>query len=842
MATEWMWSPSRLEKVSWKLASNKLIQKMSHRGSYQTKIDSTHTWVLIEEIEDRDELDIIDAFCDAQYVIELPERSAQRIRILDSDSNRGMLLLDQKPAPGQNTLYLPPNDYVIYQQRRAIYRLRDNPEPENRGLLRLFENSRNVDWPDVEPVTCDKWEFLTDETVEGTAEQRRFVEISLGTPDFAILEGPPGSGKTTSICELIVQEIRRGHRVMLCASTHVAVDNVLESLQEHDATSSEVLAVRIGNERKISDSVKDFQLQRRVMKEKKDLIKRLIKLPTRTKSQQYLLDALQSSEDVEGGVITRLILESANLVCGTTIGILQHPDIKSQIYKRTRSDIETNHHGEHAIQPFDCLILDEVSKTTFQEFLVPALFCRRWILVGDVRQLSPYVETAHLEDNIRGMISNEDDARVCLDTFHSWEGSRRSTQGILVLDAPEPEKYSQQARHLGLNLVDLSRPTDNVSGLDILGANVILSRKENLHRIERLIPSDFMVSPPEGATPKMNRRHEYWLQHYAGVSSSVYTKESISGWAKNLAWRINRSFELRDDDLGARRYNDEIDSLLPQWYGEDELSWLKFGIETVKRVALPSILELLQKGFGRRAESRSGSCLTDGMDRGSLSERHVRLSYQHRMHPEISGFPREFIYDSMSLKDPHTIERNRTWSYGRYNTRVGWIQTVGAKDFKNMNRVEADIVMGELEKFLRWATRHPKKTNGSQTRQWEVAILTFYRKQESLLRTRIQKMFGKRYRTEFISPDGSTKVKLCTVDRFQGHEADLVILSFVRNRRIGFLDSVNRLNVAITRARYQLILVGNRRLFARQRRDTLLKKLAEKVPSLGMAWEGRNEN
>jgi len=48
-----------------------------------------------------------------------------------------------------------------------------------------------------------------------------------------------------------------------------------------------------------------------------------------------------------------------------------------------------------------------------------------------------------------------------------------------------------------------------------------------------------------------------------------------------------------------------------------------------------------------------------------------------------------------------------------------------------------------------------------------------------------------------------------TVDRFQGREADLVLLSMRNTTRVGFLDSRNRLNVAVTRARQQLVVVGN---------------------------------
>ena len=53
-------------------------------------------------------------------------------------------------------------------------------------------------------------------------------------------------------------------------------------------------------------------------------------------------------------------------------------------------------------------------------------------------------------------------------------------------------------------------------------------------------------------------------------------------------------------------------------------------------------------------------------------------------------------------------------------------------------------------------------------------------------------------------------IELCTVDRFQGHEADLVFISVANTRPTSFLESPNRLNVALTRARYQRVVIGHR--------------------------------
>jgi superfamily I DNA and/or RNA helicase len=136
--------------------------------------------------------------------------------------------------------------------------------------------------------------------------------------------------------------------------------------------------------------------------------------------------------------------------------------------------------------------------------------------------------------------------------------------------------------------------------------------------------------------------------------------------------------------------------------------------------------------------------------------------------------------------------------------------------------------MQELTEFVAWAGEHPRPRGGA----WEVAVLTFYRGQETQLRRRLQQFSGLYGNTRnFHMPRGGparVHITLCTVDRFQGHEADLVLLSFVKSGVIGFLNSPNRLNVALTRARYQLVLIGHRTFFADPKgcRSKLLNALA----------------
>jgi hypothetical protein len=179
----------------------------------------------------------------------------------------------------------------------------------------------------------------------------------------------------------------------------------------------------------------------------------------------------------------------------------------------------------------------------------------------------------------------------------------------------------------------------------------------------------------------------------------------------------------------------------------------------------------------------------------------------------------------------------RRWGYGQYaGRRAVWIDIAPRRPRRgerpppgNTNVAEAEAVVAELEKFTAWAANEPHPGKEGPQAPWEVAVLTFYRGQEKELRGRLQSLTGQRGNTRnFQLPDGRGRVHvtLCTVDRFQGHEADLVLLSFVKSGSPGFLNSPNRLNVALTRARYQVVLIGHRGWMESERcRSTLLQGL-----------------
>lgn len=93
---------------------------------------------------------------------------------------------------------------------------------------------------------------------------------------------------------------------------------------------------------------------------------------------------------------------------------------------------------------FDDLIIDECSKTTFQESLVPALYVKKWILVGDTRQLSPFVEIDELAENIANLLLKDNK------TTKEYDYLQKEYQGVCVLLFHLSELYNRNKGLRGL--------------------------------------------------------------------------------------------------------------------------------------------------------------------------------------------------------------------------------------------------------------------------------------------------------------------------------------------------------------------------------------------------------
>ena len=299
-------------------------------------------------------------------------------------------------------------------------------------------------------------------------------------------------------------------------------------------------------------------------------------------------------------------------------------------------------------------------------------------------------------------------------------------------------------------------------------------------------------------------------------------------WVEKVSWRLVRKFERRN--LKESNYEKDLDKLIPE--NDDKT---RDTIDIVEHIFFPSILELLQKG--NQESQKYKTTLTSGFKNGfqesTFAQRFERLDYQHRMHPDISKFSREHFYGATrgiaELKDGEEI--NREWSYARYPSRAVWLDVkrnaiIERKNEKvNKNYTEKNVIKDELDHFIQWA-KIPGNKPDNKKDGWTVAILSYYRPQEGLLREMLQQYTNQPNNFSHFKKD-NVEIQLYTVDKFQGREADVVFISMCRNKGIGFMDNTNRMNVALTRAKYQRVIVGDKNLFARQHFSEELQDLAK---------------
>lgn len=706
------------------------------------------------------------------------------IDVLAHDPDEGRLHLAELPPAG-TILTLRPNTYQLRKQLDAIAALQNCPNLAHRPLLRLLQPEQSANWPSLGREPEPDWMILTDPDRPGASEQRDFVRRAMATPDFALMEGPPGSGKTTVICELILQMARRDKRVLLCASTHVAVDNVLERLMaESNAHRDLVVPVRIGRDQSLSDEAKKWTLARLKRQERKRLLDYLRKVSAPDAAQSRLQDDLRSAQGDH--IVERMLLEGSNLVCGSTIGILQHPDIKK---------------GDQATPSFDMLIVDEASKTTFQEFLVPALLAKRWVLVGDPKQLSPFVDDDGVAAALDDCLPDEDRRNACVDAFLAQTGQRGAA--AVVVDTRQEAIWREEAAHRG---VAIRAPGDPDAAL----ADIVIGSEDALDARPHALRIDIeTIRAPEDALPTLRGRH---AANGAGTPPS---------WAHQLAWRQVTLYSLRDETGGkAEILRQETEKLLPA-AADDKL---KNAIALTRRIALPSVLETLRQGFERSRDRDRGNALTDGLPEEVLKNRHVLLSWQHRMHPEIADFPSNEFYGGQALHTVYTMS-DRPWGWREDEPRVTWRDVRGRFNAREGgNRDEVDEMLRELRAFVDWTKTNPPPGGGA----WEVALLSPYRVQERALRRAVQKFAGGAAHSRRIEFGPYCVADICTVDRFQGQEADMVMLSFGNTHGTHFLRAPNRLNVALTRARHRLVILGHRA--GLKRAGGALGRLAETAP------------
>lgn len=215
------------------------------------------------------------------------------------------------------------------------------------------------------------------------ASQQEAIVFALSAADVAVIHGPPGTGKTTTVVQLIRHAIQNGDRVLACAPSNLAVDNMFERL-----LAAGEKAIRLGHPARVQpglrehtldlmvDAHRDIRLARKLVREAealRDKAGRFTRAKPAPGARREMRDEakrlVEDARRLEMQVVQQ-ILDSATVLCSTTTGL------DSEILGQRR---------------FDLAVIDEACQSTEPGCWIPLLRSDRLVMAGDHCQLPPTV-------------------------------------------------------------------------------------------------------------------------------------------------------------------------------------------------------------------------------------------------------------------------------------------------------------------------------------------------------------------------------------------------------------------------------------------------------------------
>ena len=221
----------------------------------------------------------------------------------------------------------------------------------------------------------------------------------------------------------------------------------------------------------------------------------------------------------------------------------------------------------------------------------------------------------------------------------------------------------------------------------------------------------------------------------------------------------------------------------------------------------------------------------EGLDRTLMQKIAARkpetvslLTLQYRMNEAIMGFSSAWFYDNQLKAAPEVKHRGIL----EWDTPLVWTDTTGcefaedtqAEGQSRLNRKEAELLLLQLQIYIERIGKERVLEENI-----DFGIISPYKAQVYYLRRLLKK-------TSFFKPLRRL-LTVHTVDGFQGQERDVILISLVRANeagKIGFLSDLRRMNVAITRARMKLIILGDASTLSRH---AFYRKLYQYVEEKG---------
>jgi superfamily I DNA and/or RNA helicase len=692
--------------------------------------------------------------------------------------------------------------------------LRKIIEDVKRGNSPIAERILNIlEFKEENKSKFQSIEFLSDQLNDA---QKRAIGYSIGTENFHLIVGPPGTGKTRIIAETVRQLVKRGRRkILIAAYTNLAVDNMIEAI----SSDMEVKLVRIGSYGKTNDEIRKYHIDSLIRKQPR--YKYLKALEERMSNAFAELKSIKQSRGYEE--IKIIIIRKKLMEVDQRLGLIE---------KRIQEMLDRKVDVEQQIQKVKETksgLLDEMGRLeNSTDRLIELEKAKKELNISS----SPSAESiSELMDNV--VEYNKELSRFIMK--FAFFGRLKAKKDQLKNNKKNAEKIidyhsnlSKEVEHLisdyGGDLCAVDHEPRDLA----LACQLILSKKsdnrlarhngdETVLRIQLANTSNLLkiwidtrnsFRSQKRSMQADERRHVY-IQRVLGEKARFlrmlidFYHRQIREIEKTLSKNI-----MEESNIVAATTHASISPLL------DMIDIDTVIMDEASQVSLiNSIIPLVRAdkfvlvGDDRQLEPIGERYLPHALNESVFTRlkryheeientnSYTFLDTQYRMNKEIADISSEIFYDNQ-LRTAD-VAFNRRLDIDIDDTVLSKNNSVVFIDFKgsgayhitnggtHYNEFEIRIIHSIISKMLH------------STKNYEIGVITPYR----LQRDKLKGVFG----------NISDSVEIDTVDRFQGREKDVIIFSFVRTSgNVGrFINNRSRLNVAITRARKKLIIVGN---------------------------------
>ncbi|KAK4226151.1 P-loop containing nucleoside triphosphate hydrolase protein [Podospora fimiseda] len=272
-------------------------------------------------------------------------------------------------------------DEVTFKRMSGVMNKMEKMESYSVFMRVLFGLSKPSVDEEKGIVKEDEW---IDKTLNES--QKEAIQFALGSEEIALIHGPPGTGKTHTLIELILQLVlKRSQRILVCGPSNVSVDNIVERLAD-----KKVPVIRLGHPARLLPSVLEHSL---------DVLTRTSEAGGIVKDIRNEMDAKQASiRKTRNGKERRGIYAELK-------------ELRKEYKQRERKCVQdlvreskvvcATLHGAGGFQlrdeEFDVVIIDEASQALEAQCWVPLLSAKKAVCAGDHLQLPPTIKSLNLK-------------------------------------------------------------------------------------------------------------------------------------------------------------------------------------------------------------------------------------------------------------------------------------------------------------------------------------------------------------------------------------------------------------------------------------------------------------